>query len=57
MMKLRYEFESTRSNMMNRESVPSLDTCLNMMNRESVPSFTVTCDSYHACFCDQKEND
>ncbi|CAB4274913.1 unnamed protein product [Prunus armeniaca] len=29
LMKLRPEFEGTRSNLMNRESVPSLDTCLN----------------------------
>ncbi|KAH9667053.1 hypothetical protein KPL70_020885 [Citrus sinensis] len=34
LMKLRSEFESTRSNLMNRESVPSLDTCLNDLFRE-----------------------
>ncbi|ESR45928.1 hypothetical protein CICLE_v10003571mg, partial [Citrus x clementina] len=34
LMKLRYEFESTKSNLMNRESVPSLDTCLNDLFRE-----------------------
>ena len=34
LMKLRYEFESTKSNLMNREFVPSLDTCLNDLFRE-----------------------
>ena len=33
-MKLRSEFESTRSNLLNRESTPSLDTCLNDLFRE-----------------------
>lgn len=34
LMKLRSEFESTRSNLMNRESVPSLNVCLNELLRE-----------------------
>ena len=34
LMKLRSEFESTRSNLMNREFVPSLDTCPNDLFRE-----------------------
>ncbi|KAK4489825.1 hypothetical protein RD792_000469 [Penstemon davidsonii] len=34
LMKLRSEFEATRSNLMNREPVPSLDTCLNALFRE-----------------------
>ena len=33
-MKLRSEFESTRSNLMNRETVPSLDACLNDLFRK-----------------------
>lgn len=31
---MRPEFEGTRSNLMNREFVPSLDTCLNDLLRE-----------------------
>ncbi|KAL3514207.1 hypothetical protein ACH5RR_026924 [Cinchona calisaya] len=34
LMKLRSEFESTRSSLMNREPVPSLDVCLNALFRE-----------------------
>ena len=34
LMKLRYEFEGTRSNLMNRDPVPSLDTCRNELFRE-----------------------
>ena len=34
LMKLRSEFESTRSNLMNRETVLSLDSCLNDLFRE-----------------------
>ena len=34
LMKLRSEFESTRSNLMNRDPLPSLDTCLNDLLRE-----------------------
>ena len=34
MIKLIYEFESTRSNLLNRESTPSLDKCLNDLFRE-----------------------
>ena len=33
-MKLWSEFEGTRSNLMNRDPVPSLDTCLNELVRE-----------------------
>ncbi|XP_071728389.1 uncharacterized protein [Rutidosis leptorrhynchoides] len=34
LMKLRFDFETTRSNLMNRDPVPSLDTCLNDLFRE-----------------------
>ena len=34
LIKLRSEFEGTRSNLMNRDIVPSLDTCLNELFRE-----------------------
>nr|XP_017242423.1 PREDICTED: uncharacterized protein LOC108214761 [Daucus carota subsp. sativus]XP_017254442.1 PREDICTED: uncharacterized protein LOC108224370 [Daucus carota subsp. sativus] len=34
LMKLRSEFEATRSNLMNRDPLPSLDTCLNDLLRE-----------------------
>ncbi|KAG8380293.1 hypothetical protein BUALT_Bualt06G0000600 [Buddleja alternifolia] len=34
LMKLRPEFEGTRSNLMNRDPVPSLDSCLNDLFRE-----------------------
>ncbi|KAL3531298.1 hypothetical protein ACH5RR_010620 [Cinchona calisaya] len=34
LMKLRSEFESTRSSLMSREPVPSLDVCLNALFRE-----------------------
>ncbi|XP_008229084.1 PREDICTED: uncharacterized protein LOC103328470 [Prunus mume] len=42
LMKLRPEFEGTRSNLMNRESVPSLDTCLNDLLREEQRLLTQT---------------
>ncbi|CAL8994106.1 unnamed protein product [Prunus brigantina] len=42
LMKLRHEFEGTRSNLMNRESVPSLDTCLNDLLREEQRLLTQT---------------
>lgn len=42
LMKLRSEFESTRSNLMNRESVPSLDACLNDLFREEQRLLTQT---------------
>ncbi|CAL2231170.1 unnamed protein product [Prunus armeniaca] len=41
-MKLRPEFEGTRSNLMNRESVPFLDTCLNDLLREEQRLLTQT---------------
>jgi DnaJ family protein C protein 7 len=41
-MKLRPEFEGTRSNMMNRESIPSLDTCLSDLLREEQRLLTQT---------------
>ncbi|CAL2235970.1 unnamed protein product [Prunus armeniaca] len=41
-MKLRPEFEGTRSNLMNWESVPSLDTCLNDLLREEQHLLTQT---------------
>ncbi|CAL2255891.1 unnamed protein product [Prunus armeniaca] len=41
-MKLRPKFEGTISNLMNRESVPSLDTCLNDLLREEQRLLTQT---------------
>jgi DnaJ family protein C protein 7 len=42
LMKLRPEFEGTRSNLMNRESVPSLDTCLSDLLHEEQRLLTQT---------------
>ncbi|CAB4313587.1 unnamed protein product [Prunus armeniaca] len=42
LMKLRPEFEGTRSNLMNRGSVPSLDTCLNDLLRKEQSLLTQT---------------
>jgi len=42
LMKLRPEFEGTRSNLMNREFIPSLDTCLSDLLREEQRLFTQT---------------
>lgn len=47
LMKLRSEFESTRSNLMNREPVPSLDTCLNDLFREEQRLLTQTTMEQH----------
>ena len=41
-MKLRPEFEGTRSNLMNREFVPSLDTCLSDLLHEEQRLLTQT---------------
>ncbi|KAG8381706.1 hypothetical protein BUALT_Bualt05G0000600 [Buddleja alternifolia] len=42
LMKLRPEFEGTRSNLMNRDTVPSLDSCLNDLFREKQRLLTQT---------------
>ncbi|XP_038713475.1 uncharacterized protein LOC120007351 [Tripterygium wilfordii] len=42
LMKLRPEFEGTRSNLMNRESVPSLDTCISDLLGEEQRLLTQT---------------
>ena len=42
LMKLRSEFEGTRSNLMNRDPVPSLDVCLNELFREEQRLLTQT---------------
>lgn len=47
LMKLRYEFESTRSSLMNRESVPPLDACLNELFREEQRLLTQTTMEQH----------
>lgn len=47
LMKLRSELESTRSNLMNREPVPSLDTCLNDLFREEQRLLTQTTMEQH----------
>jgi len=41
-MKLRPEFEGTKSNLMNWESIPSLDTCLSDLLREEQRFLTQT---------------
>ncbi|KAK6123498.1 hypothetical protein DH2020_042762 [Rehmannia glutinosa] len=46
-MKLRSEFKSIRSSLMNRESVPSLDACLNELFREEKRLLTQTTMEQH----------
>jgi hypothetical protein len=47
-MKLRSDFETARSNLMNRHPVPSLDTCLSELLREEQRIVTQTAMEHQA---------